>query len=215
VKLLSNTAGTFSGNVSIASNDKYHNPYTFAIRGQVLTVSPVYSQRWDGSGNLISSSWVDPNGSDADMYAYENFTLGAAAKIRQITWRGGYAYGAAYGKVNGFTVTFFDTNSTGTEPLVNNPQLPEIYLAKYYVAGNAGEQAVAGTSLYDYKFALPTPFTVQAGHQYWVRIEASQPTYPDWGLATATGGNGHYFRFSTGLAMFQNVPGDTSFTLWA
>ncbi len=45
-------------------------------------------------------------------------------------------------------------------------------------------------------------------------IEAYQSSYPDWGIAVGTGGDGQYYRFSTGLAQFLFIPGgDTSFTL--
>ncbi len=36
VGLNAGTVGTFAGNVSIANNDPYHNPYTFAVTGSVL-----------------------------------------------------------------------------------------------------------------------------------------------------------------------------------
>ena len=68
----------------------------------------------------------------------------------------------------------------------------------------------------EFDAALQVPFQATAGVKYWLRIEASQAGYPDWGIAAAaSGGNGTYFRFSTGLAMFQNVPGDTAYTLLA
>lgn len=167
------------------------------------------------AGGLIVSSWVDPDGSDADMYAYDEFVLGSDATITEVRWRGGYTQNQFGGPVTNFSITFFESIAGGSQPHLGNPQLEDtapIYLVKYFVGGNAGESPV-GAGMYDYSFALPTPFQATAGVKYWLRIEASQSTYPDWGIAAGSGGDGQYFRFSTGAAMFQFVPGDTAFTL--
>ena len=47
----------------------------------------------DPSGVLIQSSWLPPDGSDADFYAYDDFTLGSSQTITEVTWRGGYFHG--------------------------------------------------------------------------------------------------------------------------
>ncbi|MFI5398452.1 MAG: hypothetical protein ACHQ9S_23205 [Candidatus Binatia bacterium] len=167
-------------------------------------------------GGLIVSSWVDPNGSDADTYAYDEFIVAADAAIAEVDWRGGYSLGAPYGPVTNFSVTFFDSIAGGSQPHLGNPQLEDtspIYLAKYYVGGNAGEAPVGASGLYDYRFVLPTAFHAVAGTKYWLRIEASQSTYPDWGIAVGTGGDGNYFQFITGRASFLFVSGDIAFTL--
>lgn len=176
----------------------------------------VFSQPPAASGAPIASSWVDPNGSDADMYVYESFILPSDQSITEIDWRGGYLYNALYGRATNFSVTFYESIAGGSEPHVNNPQLPEIYLAYYETGGNAGETAagnVGGTAMFDYKFVLPTPFQAAANTRYWVRIEASQGAYPDWGIAAGTGGDGQHFQFSTGAARFSFGGGDTAFTL--
>ena len=169
------------------------------------------------SGGLIQSSRVSPNGSDQDMYAYKDFTLASAQSIREIDWRGGYLQGAAFGHVTGFTLTLYASIAGGSQPAVTRPDTTESYLAQYTVNGNAGETpagSVNGIAMYDYKFVLPTPFQAAAGTKYWLRIEASQNTFPDWGIAVGTGGSGAYFRFSTGLAAFTMIPGgDTAFSL--
>lgn len=216
---LTKGVGTFTatfrtaGLQTLAATDRVHSNVTGSLAAGNATGSG-YSQPADTSGGLIASSWLDSNGSDSDIYTYDNFTVGSTQKINEIDWRGGYLHGAPFGKVWNFTVTFFTSN--GSEPLVNNPQLPEIYLAQYNVGGNAGETpagTVGGTALYDYKFKLPTPFLAAAGTKYWVRIEASQSGYPDWGLATATGGDKQHFQFSTGSAHFSINGGDAAFKL--
>lgn len=169
---------------------------------------------------MLSSSWVALDGSDSDMYAYNDFVLPSTEAITEVRWRGGYAVGAPFGKAYQFTITFFATNITGFEPLIVT--LPDVEgepsLANYQVPNNAGEVpagTLGGVAVYDYRFVLPTPFVATGGVKYWIRIEAWQPGYPDWGLVRGTGGNGSHFRYSTGAHMFQNVPGDTSFTLGA
>jgi len=74
---------------------------------------------------------------------------------------------------------------------------------------------VGGIAMYSYRFVLPSPFQVSPDTLYWIRIEGIQPTYPDWGIAVGTGGNGGHIRFSTGMAMFQAAPKDAAFTLYA
>lgn len=180
----------------------------------------VFSYPPSSVGGVLTSSWVAPDGSDSDMYAYNDFSLPATESISEVRWRGGYAYGAPFGKAYQFTITFFAPNITGFEPLIVT--LPDPYgepsLANYQVASNAGETpagVVNGVALYDYRAVLPAPFVAAGGVKYWIRIVAWQPGFPDWGPTKGTGGNGSHFRYSTGAHMFQNVPGDTSFTLAA
>lgn len=179
-------------------------------------ITAIMSYPASAGGSLIASSWVTPGGSDADMYAYKDFTLVSDQTINEVDWRGGYIHNAAGGAVTNFTITFFDSIAGGSQPNVGaRPDAgSETPLIKYDTGGNANETAVAGTNLYDYRFVLPTPFQAQAGKKYWIRIEGFQATASDWGIAAATGGNGRYYRFSTGTAQFLFVNGgDTAFTL--
>ncbi len=185
----------------------------------ITAPSALFSYPPSASGGLIQSSLVYPNGSDQDMYAYDVFTLPSTQLITEVDWRGGYIHTLG-GPVTNFTVTIFANVAVGARPLVTDPRQEEtnpVYLAKYVVGGNAGETlagVVGGTTMYDYKFVLPTPFLAVAGTPYWLRIEAFQNTYPDWGIAVGMGGDGQYYRFWTGLAQFLFIPaGDTSFTL--
>lgn len=183
----------------------------------------VFSQPPSAAGGLIISSWVYPNGSDADMYVYDNFQLSTNQAITEIDWRGGYLYNATLpdgrkDPATNFTLTIYESIAGGSQPHVTNPQLPETYLAKYQVGGNAGETvagAIGGQTLYDYKFVLPTPFQAMAGVKYWLRIEAYQSIYPDWGIAVGTGGDRQHFQFSTGAAQFQTTANDAAFVLQA
>ena len=194
-----------------------------AVLGAFLTSAAVaqtvvFQQPPSSGGGVLVSSWLDPNGSDADMYVYDSFVLPAATAVTEVRWRGGYLYGAPYGHVTNFTITFYASTAGDTQPLCTNPQLPETYLAFYDVGGIAGETAagsVGGIAMYDYDFVLPTAFMASAGTKYWVRIEGVQVGYPDWGIAVGTGGNAQHFQFSTGAAQFAFAGGDAAFTLLA
>lgn len=204
------TAGTQTLTVTDTANPSITGSLGSATTGTGFT------QPSSGTGGLIASSWLNPDGSDADMYAYDNFTLSSNQSITAINWRGGYIYNAMFSRANNFTVTIFDSILGGSQPLVNNPQLPETYLAKYNVGGNAGETSAGtfgGVAMYDYSYTLRTPFQAAGGHTYWVRIEAEQVGYPDWGIAIGTGGNNQHFQFSTGAARFSYAGGDEAFTL--
>jgi hypothetical protein len=180
----------------------------------------IYSQPASGAATFYQSSWADPNGTDADEYVYDDFTLASDANISQVLWRGGYIHDRMYGSyVWNFTITFYASIAGGSQPQLTNPQLPEIYLAFYDLGGsfsapsNANETSVAGTPFYDYAYTLPTPFHATAGTKYWIRIQAAQGPWPDWGIADATGGDGTHFMFNTGAARFFAPAGDGAFTL--
>jgi hypothetical protein len=181
----------------------------------------VFAKPPAAGGGVNASSWVSPDGSDSDMYAWDEFTLDHTQTITEVRWRGGYALGAPYGHVSDFRISFFDSVAGGFQPYIvaipeNESQ--EVVIATFHTNNNAGE-TYAGTSggvaMYDYRYVLPTPVTLQGGVKYWFRVVGAQAVYPDWGMATGTGGDGHYFRYSTGLAMFHTMTNDLSFSLHA
>lgn len=179
----------------------------------------VFTQPPSPAGGVIASAWVDPTGSDADMYSYDSFILGSNQAVTAIRWRGGYALGAPYGHVFDFSVAFYESIAGGSQPHCNNPDSGDtIYLVKYFLGSNAGETYVGtygGTAMYDYLFTLPTSFQALANTKYWVKVEGSQSTYPDWGLSVGTLGDGQHFQYSTGNAHFYFAQGDTAFALIA
>lgn len=157
----------------------------------------VFSFPQSPTGGLIPSSWVPPDGTDADQYAWESFTLTAPATITEIQWQGdGFGNGA------GFTIV--------VNPSVTLPD-PITALGKYTVPGNAGQTPagiVNGTQRFTYNYLLPTPLSLAAG-TYWINIEGTS----GWSASYGTGGNGSHIEFFVGLAMFLNGPGDVAFTL--
>ena len=179
----------------------------------------VYTQMPSVSGGLLASSRVMPDGSDSDMYVYDGFMLATSVAVTEVHWRGGYAYAAQYGRVQDFTVSFYGVIDGTTQPDMGYPPSEEQpnALAHYYVgdaAGETGVGVVGGIAMYDYSFVLPSPFQVVANERYWIRIEAIQPGYPDWGIAASTDGSGSHIRYSTGSTMFQAPPKDAAFTLY-
>lgn len=191
------------------------------------TSTVVYSQPADSTGTIMKSSWYAPNGLDGDQYVWDNFTLKSAANIKEVDWTGGYTNylsGAGKAPVSDFTVSIYPSIVGGWQPdIINGP------VVQYQVGGNAGETAsvvAGGVQLYNYKYVLPTQFHAQAGTKYWVQIEASQgvtSTYgwpPDWGLASASGGDNSNFREIIGGSMaggnyYNFWSGDTAFSLVA
>lgn len=166
----------------------------------------------------MQSSWLDPDGYDGDWYTYDSFVLASDTDVTEVRWRGGYIYGAMFGKAFDFSVYFFESAALDSQPLCGNPHVEDnIYLARYFVNGNAQETAAGtfgGTTMYDYRYTLSRPLHLSGGVKYWIRMLASHPSVPDWGIATGSGGNGSHFYFNAGGARFGSKSGDTAFTLY-
>jgi hypothetical protein len=173
----------------------------------------VYTQPPSGSG-MLPSAWWTPNGSDYDQYAWDSFSLTNSAPVTEVKWRGGFGYGNPTNTITGFTVTFYSSIGGNSQP--NIATAPP--LATYTVSGSPGQTSagnVGGYPMYDYDFVLPAPFQAVAGTVYWIQIEASQASIPDWCLAGGSGGNGSYFKQFAyiGDKFFLMGPGDAAFTL--
>lgn len=188
-------------------------------------MTSVYSQPADSSGTILKSSWLAPNGLDGDQYVWDNFAVNSTTAIKQINWTGGYTNylsGAGQSPVSDFTVSIYKSIVAGSQPDVLNPPL-----VQYQVGGNAGETAsviAGGVQLYNYQYILPTPFTANGGEKYWIQIEASQGVTalygwpPDWGFASASGGDNSDFRMITGGTLgggnlYSSFGGDAAFSL--
>ncbi len=189
------------------------------LASPAFAVTQVWNQPPASTGAVVLSSWTDPEGSDSDMYAYESFTLASTTTITEVHWRGGYQYGTGYGMASNFLISFYESIAGGSQPHCGNPQFPEsdIDLLHAYTGGNAHETYVGtfgGVPTYDYWFALPTAFVATGGVKWWIKIEASVPSLPYWGVSTATGGDGSHFNFSTGAARFYFSSGDEAISLY-
>ncbi len=191
-----------------------------AAFGPRVHAQVVFAKAPSPAGGVNASSWVPPDGSDSDMYSWDDFTLATTQTITEVRWRGGYALGATYGKATDFRVSFFASNVTGFEPkivAIPENESQEQALINVHTNNNAGESfagVFGGVAMYDYHFTLPVPFVAQAGVKYWFRVVCGQPVYPDWGMATSDPAGSH-FRYSTGSTMFHNYSHDLAFSLHA
>lgn len=177
----------------------------------------LYDKMTASTNNIIQSAWWSPDGSDYDVYTWDDFTLGANSTINEVWWRGGNAI-TGPGGITGFTVRFYNSLPGGSQPVIS--ALPENetaadYLKGYSVNGLANETPVAGTSLSEYHITLPTSLTLAGNTKYWVKITANMTSLPFWGLAQSTSslGDGRNFRYFTGGPYFQYGTGDLAFQL--
>ena len=78
VRIFSNTGGTFTGTVSIASNDTANNPYTFSVKATVASTAPDIrvTQAWDGvevpAGSTFAFPDLDPGVADSRLFRIFN-----------------------------------------------------------------------------------------------------------------------------------------------
>ncbi len=184
----------------------------------IISPSVAFAQLPASPAGLVPSSCTYPTVNISDEFAYDNFTLASDTQIVGVHWRGGYSSGTDH--ASNFWVTFYETNTTGTQPDAENPhsiypQFPESYAPSFSAAGTAGETAAGtfgGIAMYDYQLALSPPFNATGGKQYWIRIEAIMPANPTWGIAAGTSAEQTptYYR---NKVSFEPVPGGTSFVL--
>ncbi len=209
---------TSASPVASPSQTDTHTPAPAATASAVPAAGVVYSQPPKPEGGLIQSSLRDPDGSATDWSIWDSFTFDQAQVIAEVRWRGGYdpARSGSGGSVRDFTVDIFPSIPAGSEPAIAGQPL-----VHYRVGGNADETPAAmlgGVQTYDYRFTLPAPFEAAAGTRYWVQIEAFQSGAPDWGLSTASGGDGSHFGGSGPSGegyIFRSTPGDAAFSLVA
>jgi hypothetical protein len=157
------------------------------------------------------------NGMDYDKFVWDNFTLSSNQAIIRIDWRGGYdpyvefggyGYSHGYGVVD-FSISIWGTIAgqpdIGTGPMVLYDYDTGILTAGETLVGTFGGGLYGPTMIFDYSYVLPTPLTLTAGTQYWIKIEAFQAGVPDWGLAVGSGQDNQHF------ASFVNYAGGTSY----
>ncbi|MFO0834247.1 MAG: immunoglobulin domain-containing protein [Phycisphaerales bacterium] len=173
----------------------------------------LYSQPHTGTATQYQSCYMDPDGSDLDEFVWDSFSLTHAANITGFTWRGGGAE-----PITNFEIAIYASIANDLQPYLGGPPLKHYFTADYGAA-NAGETYAGtfqGVPMYDYHFNLPQAFSADANTVYWVQIIAWTPTWPSWGLAAGSGGNGTHFArvlASTGDFRFVTLGGDTAFSV--
>ena len=183
----------------------------FIITAPTASAAVVYDQPPNAAGAIYQSSWMEPDGSDYDYFVWDAFTLASDQTITELRWRGAYLYGGMFSpSVESFTIAIYPSIAAGTEPDVVHPPLVE-----YETVDDCAETVssiINGTATYEYSFVLPAPFNAAGGVKYWIYVVAWQPSIPEWGFISASGGDGSHFRRHSEY-MFQMVPGDCAFSL--
>lgn len=192
------------------------------VAGAALGQNVVLKQQpADGTGALITSAYWDPDGSDFDELVWDAFTLSAAANVTEIRWTGGYGTGYFPGApVSDFEIAIYASIPAGTQPdlgfLYPGPLVH--YIASEHAQATCHETPIGvfgDRPLYSYSFTLPRPFLAAANTKYWVYIIGWEPSWPVWGRARATGGDGSHFTRAIGMGDFRyfSATGDTAFEL--
>lgn len=172
----------------------------FAQSGECATV---YEQAVAADVTAIASNAVaNPEGSDGDVTAYDNFTLSKPANIKRVTWRGSSSNAA----LAGFIVRIYaSSRNPAAQPDLSLP------LVSVNVQGKADERTL-GNKLSDYSADLESPLTLAAGVQYWISIVSLRNDASPWGWATGKGGDGRSIQSYSEFKVLP-APGDRAFSL--
>jgi hypothetical protein len=174
----------------------------------------LFDQMTNPQSGVIASSWLPPDGFDADTYSYDNFLLPSRSSINEVWWIGGGD------PISGVTVRFYTGLAGAPDYQPTITALPENetssdYLAGYAFSGNANQTAIPGSSLYQYHVVLPTALTLPGNTVFWIKIEGDQAYQGQgWGVARASHGrDSRHISYFTGLAQFLPGSGSEAFQL--
>ena len=150
----------------------------------------IVCQPWDGGSNLFASQ-NDTNGNGNFATTYTQFTLPNTASdwsLESFHWVGGYFNPPNQGPITAWTLTFYN----------NNGGIPGGAIATGNFAGTGNETFIGnvnGFPMYVYWLYFQD-FDVLSG-TYWASVVPDLGFPPQWGWATATGGNGYQCFFGT------------------
>ena len=126
-----------------------------------VQAAALYAQSPSNSGVGVDSSMTVPDGSDADIIAYDYFTATASGTVTNISWQG-----SSIGNLE-FTVLIQSDVATPDSPI---PQ--RVTVAQYTVpAGAANPAPTSVTGWYNFSYTLPTSFDLTSGQFYAISIE--------------------------------------------
>jgi hypothetical protein len=132
----------------------------------------------------------------------DNFSLASAAQVTTVAWRGFYAW--EKGPMTSVKVSLYGDNAGQ----------PGDQLYSVTFAGAANESLFTGPSWrpnYTYSVELPSPFTAEAGVQYWLCIHPEVPSPYTWCWMIGTGDMVSYREQNEG---YSRLWGDFAFTLY-
>ncbi len=162
----------------------------------------VYSQDFDHTGNSYNSQ-NDPLFYGVFVQVYDNFTLGESNTINEVFLTGNYFAPPEGGLATGWTIQFY-ADTAGQ---------PGSLLSTVHFNDNGNETFignVGGFPTYTYDIA-GLNFTAQAGVQYWLSVYPDVQFPPQWGWASATGGDGISYQDFFGIR--SQLDADMAFTL--
>ena len=189
------------------------------------TAAPVYEQA-PVAGSNVGYTWASQfNGSQSGAQTYDDFSLGQAAQINRVTWRGVYLTGNAQGQccVNGaansdsWTVEFY-TDAGGTPgALAYGHSVAAAQVHRQVGSGFWGGEAV---DVFDFDLLLGSQFNAAAGTQYWFSVRsdaASSDPHFSWSMAGPynTGDTSFQRGYTNGNLSWAGTtrPGDRAFAL--
>ena len=149
----------------------------------------IVCQPWDGGSNLVASQNDNVNGNGNFATTYTQFTLPRGQSdwsLESFHWVGGYFNPPNQGPITAWTLTFY----------LDNAGIPGNPIATGLFPGTGGETFIAnvnGFPIYVYWLYFQD-FDVLPG-TYWASVVPDLGYPPQWGWATATGGNGYQCFF--------------------
>jgi len=145
-------------------------------------------QPWDGGSNLIASQNDTVNGFGNFATTYTQFSFTQTWDVESFHWVGGYFNPAVQGPITAWTLEFYNDNAG----IPGNP------IAIGSFPGNGGETFIGnvnGFPIYVYWLYFQS-FNMGPG-TYWASVVPDLGFPPQWGWATATGGNGYQCFFGS------------------
>ncbi len=149
------------------------------------SANTLYSQAWDGVGNLDASQNDTTGGFGNFATTYDDFTLSQAANVNGIEFVGGYFNPPAQSPISAFTLTFY-ADAGGA---------PGAAIATGFFSGTAGETSLGspgGFPMFDYTINFVN-FNMVAG-TYWESVVPDIGFPPQWGTGTSASGNGNAYQ---------------------
>jgi hypothetical protein len=146
----------------------------------------IVCQPWDGGSNLFASQNDTVSGFGNFATTYTQFSFSRTWDVESFHWIGGYFNPPTQGPITAWTLTFYNDSSG----IPGNP------IASGIFPGTGGETFIAnvnGFPIYDYSLYFGS-FDMTAG-TYWASVVPDVGFPPQWGWATATGGNGYQCFF--------------------
>jgi len=142
----------------------------------------LYSQPYDGTGNLYASQNDTGGGNGQFALAYDDFTLSSASNVNGVAFTGGYYNPGPPGSIANFVLNIY-TDMAGT---------PGSAIAFGTFPGNGGENCPGGGNICTYSLSFGD-FAMTAG-TYWISVSPDMPFPPQWGWATSGTGTGNAYQ---------------------